>query len=119
MADKNTLQELFYLFARAEQAYACYLKNKVYLYASIIRKANNSIYRLLEANLSSFDEEQSMNALQLLFHYDVWMAQYDELQQQLNPSITSVFVFEIIQDGPPFPKESKEAFVEAYKKLKV
>lgn len=115
----EVLHELFYQFKRADNAYSCYLKEKVYLYASIIRKANERICNLLEANISIFDEEQNAHAQELVFHYDVWMAQFDELKQQLNPSLSSIFVFERFPGSPPFPKKSKEAFIEAYKNLSI
>ena len=116
MSNKDiVLKELYYQFKRADNAYQNYLSEKIYLYALGIRKANNRIYQLLEFNLGLFDDEQSLQALELISHYDVWMAQFDELVQELNPSISTIFVFERFPGSLPFLKEAKEAFIRAYK----
>ncbi|MBC5995065.1 hypothetical protein [Pontibacter cellulosilyticus] len=117
MSNKDiVLKELYYQFRRADNAYQSYLTERIYLYASSIRKANNRIYQLLEYNLGLFDDEQSLCALELMAHYDVWMAQFDQLVQEINPSISATFVFERFPGSLSFPKEAKEAFMNAYKK---
>ncbi|WP_242927531.1 hypothetical protein [Pontibacter vulgaris] len=120
MSDNSiVLKELYYQFKRADNAYASYLREKIFLYASCIRKANDRIYQQLETSLGIFDDEQSVHALQLIAHYDVWMAQFDELVQELNPSLSTIFVFERFPNSLPFPKEAKESFLNAYNRIKV
>jgi hypothetical protein len=111
------LKDLYYQFKRADNVYKNYLNEKIFLYASGIRKANDRIYQQLETNLGLFDNEQSMCALELIAHYDVWMAQFDELVQELNPSLSTIFVFDRFPNSLPFPKEAKETFLVAFRNL--
>jgi len=100
------------------KAYANYTVNKIFLHAQRIKIANQKVYGLLEESAAFLPEELLPDALELLNHYGIWMAQFEECVKELQPKLGDIFVFRQLDDQSAFPKTAEKHFFEYYKKMK-
>ncbi|MBK9479826.1 MAG: hypothetical protein IPP56_00040 [Bacteroidetes bacterium] len=105
-------------FDRSANCYARYLKNKSYLNAKTLKQANSEILRLLMDKSSLIPEKLNSDALLLIDHLDVWFAQFEQLEKELNPHASSEFVFYRTAEGTEFPKQSELHFRAMKQQLK-
>lgn len=100
--------------SRAELAYNAYIKSgKTFLYAKILKVANDALRDLLVRNTHLLPIEQTTNALALIHHIDVWGAIWEESVASEKPSLMDVFTFE---NGVNFPREEVALLMEYYEK---
>lgn len=117
MSSHNVAQETFYvrliyLLQRSQQHYQLYLKkNKTYLFAKSIYRTNQEIVRLINRNIQCVDNEERKEFLTLVIHYDIWLSQFEILEQNISPSEKSVFVFSRPENTPAFPKAFCDSLV--------
>jgi len=102
----------------SRKAYAKYLANKIFLHAKNIRAANQKIYNLLEELPAYLPEELVDDAIELINHYGIWMAQFDEWKKGNSPKLADLFVFYHLDDQSAFPKDAEQHFFDYYKNLK-
>ncbi len=102
----------------SRRAYAKYLVNKIFLHAKNIRTANEKICSLLEEFPALLPEELFDDAIELLNHYGIWMAQFDAYETQQQPRLEDLFIFHHIDSQSAFPKESEQHFFDYYNQVK-
>lgn len=89
---------------RTELAYNLYLRNNFYSQALRLYKANKSIYELLEIFLYECNENEVRSVCNYIFHLDDWFNQFHiEQNKKKSCDLNSVFVFERVIDGIPYP----------------
>lgn len=102
----------------SRRAYAKYLVNKIFLHAKNIRAANDQVCLLLEQSPALLPDELFDDAIELLNHYGIWMAQFDAHEKELQPKPGDLFIFHHIDNQSAFPKESEQHFFEYYNQVK-
>jgi len=99
------------------KAYANYIVNKIFLHAKRIRAANQKICRLLEEHPAYLPEELQEHAIELLNHYGIWLAQFEECLGEQPPKLSDIFVFQQIDSQSAFPKMAEKHFLDYYEKM--
>src|SRR5690348_4260265 len=88
------LAPLYFLFQLSGKAYEQYLRNKIFLNASVLRKSNKKILGLLNANAGMLPRDLVNDAVALINHYNNWLLQFKEHKKKINPALNDIFVFE-------------------------
>ena len=112
------ISPVYFFLHLSRKAYANYLENKIFLHAKNIRSANLKVRNLLEDSAAYIPGELFEDAIALITHYGIWMAQFDEWEKQHSPQLADQFVFYHLDDQSAFPKEAEQHFFDHYKKLK-
>jgi hypothetical protein len=73
---------------------------------------------VLEDSAALIPGELFDDAIALMNHYGIWMAQFDEWEKQHSPRLADQFVFYHLDDQSAFPKYAEQHFFDYYKKLK-
>ena len=115
---KEIMLPLYLLMQLSRMAYQKYLQNKIYLHALAIRSSNRKIYDFIVAHLANLPEPLHDDFIQLLNHYDIWMAQFDEFETKNKPALSDGFVFYHIDDQSAFPKMAEQRIFDYYSQLK-
>jgi len=100
------------------KAYANYIVNKIFLHAKRIKAANQKICGLLEERSVYLPEVLQADAIELLNHYGIWMAQFEECLAEQQPKLSDIFVFQQLDDQSAFPKLAEKHFFDYYEKMK-
>ena len=100
------------------KAYSKYVSNRIFLHARNIRSANEKICQLLNEYPAYLPEALIHDAMELLNHYGIWMAQFDECRNENNPRLGDPFVFHQLDDQSAFPRSASQHFIEYYEKMK-
>ena len=109
---------VYFFLHLSRKAYAKYLENKIFLHAKCIRNANLKVCSVLEDSAALIPGELFNDAIALINHYGIWMAQFDEWEKQHSPRLADQFVFYHLDDQSAFPKDAEQHFFDYYKKLK-
>jgi len=102
----------------SRKAYAKYLANKIFLHAKNIRAANEKVCGLLEELPEFLPDELFADAIELLNHYGIWMAQYDEHELRVQPKLDDLFIFHHLDNQSAFPKAAEQHFFDYYNQVK-
>ena len=100
------------------KAYANYSINKIFLHAKRIKAANQKVCELLEEQPGYLPEELHADAIELLNHYGIWMAQFEECLVEQQPKLSDIFVFQQLDNQSAFPKSAEKHFFDYYEKMK-
>jgi hypothetical protein len=111
------LSPLDFLLRLSARAYEKYMRNKIYLHALNIRKANEMVYRLVMDKIHLIPEEIQNDCIELLNHYDCWMLQFKDEEQKRKPLLTGEFIFYRLDDQMAFPRLSEQRIFETVKKF--
>ncbi|CAN5282876.1 hypothetical protein BH09BAC2_BH09BAC2_02810 [soil metagenome] len=119
--DKKVLKELMWqlnlLLLLSRAAYGKYMKNKIYLHALNIHKANKAIYELLMQKNYYLPYRFITSVTELLNHYDIWFSQFKYHEVALNPRLEDEFIFHQLDDQSAFPKHAEKLLFEYFEKL--
>ena len=86
--------EIKLLLDYSKRLYSEYLEsNKMFIYASVLRKVNARLYERLNDNVAYLKDESHADALELMLHLDVWMTIWDYEFKMQNPSLQDAFTF--------------------------
>jgi hypothetical protein len=88
------------------------------VHAKNIRSANQEVCRLLKAYPFLLPDELFEDAIELLDHYGIWMAQFDEHEQKHKPQLGDLFVFHHLDHQSAFPGNAEQHFFDFYNQLK-
>lgn len=99
---------------RSELAYKAYINSgKIFIYAKVIKDANEALRCLLIDNTHLLPSKQMKNSLSLIHHIDVWIAIWEESYLSEKPSLSSVFSFE---NTVNFPSNEVKSLLQYYEK---
>lgn len=102
----------------SRKAYAKYMVNKILLHAKNIRSANQKVCDLLIEFPALLPDELFEDAIELLNHYGIWMAQFDEHEKTNKPQLGDLFIFHHLDNQSAFPKVAEQHFFDYYNQLK-
>lgn len=111
------LKPLEFLLRLSGRAYEKYMRNKIYLHARNIRKANELVYQLVIDKTHFIPDEIQKDCIELLNHYDCWLLQFIDEEQKRKPALTDEFVFYRADDQIAYPRLSEQRIFETIKKL--
>lgn len=94
---------------RSESAYNNYIGEKKYYQALRIKYANDVLYSLLQEYLYECPVEYRKQVIEFIFHLEDWNNQFISLQTNA-PQLNEVFVFERLQNSPPYPQKIVDKF---------
>lgn len=100
------------------KAYANYIINKIFLHAKRIKAANQKICGLIEEHPAYLPEELQADAIELLNHYGIWLAQFEECVGEQQPKLSDIFVFQQLDSQSAFPKSAEKHFFDYYETMK-
>ncbi len=112
------LSPLYLLMQLSRVAYGKYMQNKIYLHALAIRSSNQKIYDWVMAHLSLVPDSIQEDILQILNHYDIWMAQFSEFERDKQPRLEDPFIFYHIDNQSAFPKAAEQKIFDYYFQIK-
>ncbi len=117
------LVELFlpldFLLRLSGRAYEKYMRNKIYLHALNIRKANEMIYQLVLDKTHLIPDGIQKDCIELLNHYDCWLLQFKDEEQKRKPALTDEFIFFRVDDQIAYPRLSEQRIFETIKELQI
>ncbi len=100
------LGQVYINFKRSELAYKQYREDgSKFIYAKILKQCNENIRDLLIQNSFMLSERLLENAIELVFHYDIWIEKWNQLEGELMPSLEDKFIF---QNSTTFPRAAAQ-----------
>lgn len=109
------LGRLTVLLERGHFTYKNYLSNnKNFLHAKILKDNNGRIRQLILSHCHVLPNAQQLNAIQLVYHIDVWCCLWEDSFDTLTPGIFDTFSFE---NKVNFPADAVNALISYYKSL--
>ncbi len=114
----SIVKTLYLLMQLSKKAYGKYLQNKIYLHALAIRSSNQKVYDHLLRHLPGWPDAIQDEALDLLNHYDIWMAQFSEFAAVKKPALADEFVFHHLDQLSAFPKAAEQKIFDYYHSIK-
>ena len=91
---RNCYADITLLLNYSHRLYKEYLNSdKKFIYASILRKVNSSLYESLHQSVSFLKEKYHADAIELMLHLDVWMTVWDYEYEKQEPQLWDVFKF--------------------------
>jgi hypothetical protein len=78
---------------------------KKFQYAQQLRLHNTAVNKLLSENMQLVPNELKDDAEAVIEHYTIWTGKWDDLNNEMKPSPTDVFVFE---NEHRFPKAAAQ-----------
>lgn len=106
LSQNDFLINIIFLIKKSQKHYSLYLSNnKTFLYAKSIYRSNKIIMDTIQANIHLIPEDKRVFFMELLMHYDIWMSQFEILQEKLAPDADTPFIFERPPETAPFPKD--------------
>ena len=103
---RNCYADITLLLNYSHRLYKEYLNSdKKFIYASILRKVNSSLYESLHQSVSFLKEKYHADAIELMLHLDVWMTIWDYEYEVQKPQLWDAFTFD---NNINFPKVSVE-----------
>ena len=112
------LLPLFLFMQLSIKSYNKYLKNKIYLHALTIKSANTRIYNLIVTNPEYIPEDLHDDVLNLLNHYDIWFAQFNDYEMKIKPVLSDNFIFTHLDEQCAFPRASEQKIFQYYHDFK-
>ncbi len=111
------LHALLWCLKRSESAYRMYLQNgKTFLYANVIRGANEDIVLLVQNNMDLIPSELMDDFTAIYEHLEIWRLRWYELEETSTPDLDDEFIF---QNKHSFPREANERIESFYHSLTV
>ena len=91
---ENLIKELKFLLNYAEKVYSAYINNnKEFIYSKVLFGVNEDINKLVKNNILLFSKEKHIDAIELIFHIDIWKNIWlDEFEKQ-KPQGRDIFTF--------------------------
>jgi hypothetical protein len=109
---KTLLQSVILHWQHSAKAYSDYMGNdKKFRYAEILKEHNSAFKKLLADNIDSIPEDFQKDVSEIIEHYTIWSAKWDDLKNKLNPSPDDEFVFE---NNHRFPKMAAQRLEAAF-----
>ena len=110
MKEINDFQSLLQLVVQhwqhSTKAYSEYLENgKKFRYAEVLKLHNSAVRNLLTENIALIPDGFQKDVADIIEHYVIWSAKWDELKVSLNPSPDDEFVF---QNDHRFPRQAAQ-----------
>jgi hypothetical protein len=91
---RNCYADITLLLNYSHRLYKEYLNSdKKFIYASILRKVNSSLYESLHQSVRFLKEKYHADAIELMLHLDVWMTVWDYEYEKQEPQLWDVFKF--------------------------
>jgi hypothetical protein len=91
---RSLLQIIVLHWQESAKAYADYMQNgKKFRYAEILKLHNSAVRDLLTENIALIPEDFKADVEQIIEHYAVWSARWDELKLRMIPGPEDEFVF--------------------------
>jgi len=101
--ERDAFNDIKLLLDYSHLLYKEYLKsNKKFIYSSILRKVNKKLYECLSKNYFHLTDKTHNDAIELMFHLDVWMAIWDHEYEEQRPKLWDIFTF---NNDITFPRE--------------
>lgn len=106
------LQSVVLHWQHSAKAYAEYMGNgKRFRYAEMLKVHNSAVKDLLMNYIDLIPGDFQKDVTEIIEHYTIWTAKWDELQNKLNPAPDDEFVFE---NDHRFPKMAAQRLEAAY-----
>lgn len=110
------LGKIYINFKRSEMAYKNYMDNdNKFIYAQILKSCNERILHLLIDNAYLLSDELIKDSMKLIFHLDIWIEKWNDLEKKQKPNIEDEFVFE---NKFTFPREAAQNLENEFLKLR-
>jgi hypothetical protein len=110
------LGKIYINFKRSEMAYRNYMDNdKKFIYAQILKSCNERILYLLIDNAYLLSDELIKESMKLIFHLDIWIEKWNDLEKKQKPNIEDEFVFD---NKFTFPREAAQNLENEFLKLR-
>lgn len=103
-------------FDRTERAFQRYRDTDLFLEAEVLRNSNRFIRDLLLNKGHFLSPDLIDPAGKLIEHYDVWLAEYENVRKPDQPDLTTTFVY-AGPKGYRFPREAQQAFYARFAEL--
>ena len=114
MNQDSFARSIVFNLKRSDMAYKNYMANgKKYLYARIIKKANEAIIDTILSSITEIPEEIEDDTLKLLEHLEIWQEHWVKLDSELTPELDDKFIFE---NKHQFPKSAAQNIVSYFTK---
>lgn len=98
------------------KAYREYLQNgQTFFYAKQLFQYNSAIQSALIKDMDILPGNLKSDAVELISHYQAWTEKWLELEKEITPSDSDVFIF---QNTHTFPRQAARNIEEALEKLK-
>jgi hypothetical protein len=109
---RSLLQTIVLHWQHSAKAYAEYMGNgKKFRYAQILKVHNSAVKDLLTENIALIPDDFKMDVGEIIEHYAIWSARWDDLKVRLNPGPDDEFVFE---NDHRFPKMAAQRLEAAF-----
>ena len=92
-------------------------KTKSYFHAQLMRESNKAVRSLILANGHLLPSSLLIHAQDLVKHYDVWLARFDEKEALEQPGSESKFDMGFVEVR--FPVAARDAFFDEYSSLRM
>jgi len=103
---RSLLQSVVLHWEQSAKAYKEYLENgKKFRHAERLKLHNSVVKDLLIENSSIIPDEFQKDVADIIEHYVIWSAKWDQLKNKLNPAPDDEFVF---QNEHRFPKQAAQ-----------
>jgi hypothetical protein len=107
---RSLLQSVVLHWQQSAKAYTEYMQHgKKFRYAKILKEHNTSAKKLLEENITVIPDGFKKNAVEIIEHYTIWSARWDDLKSKLDPAPDDEFVFENDHCFPKIAAQRLEA----------
>lgn len=119
MIEKNQFRSLLESVVdhwdQSAQAYADYMENgKKFRYAEILKVHNTAAKNLLTDNMDVIPGDLRKEVEEIIEHYTIWTAKWEDLKTNLNPGPDDVFVF---ANEHRFPRGAAQSLMVALREL--
>lgn len=112
---RSLLQAVILHWQQSAKAYAEYMENgKKFRYAEKLKWHNSSVTTLLMDNSEIIPAAFKAEVDEIIGHYAIWTAKWDELKGKLDPTPDDEFVF---QNDHRFPKAAAQKLEAAFDEL--
>ncbi len=112
---RSLLQSVSQQWQESAKAYAAYMENgKKFRYAERLKLHNTSVKNLLTNNIALIPGEFIKDVEDIIEHYTIWSAKWDDLKTKLNPAPDDEFVFE---NAHRFPRQAAHRLEEALRQM--
>ena len=103
---RSLLQSVVQQWEQSAKAYKEYLENgKKFRHAEMLKLHNSAAKDLLIENSSLVPEEFQKDVADIIEHYVIWTAKWEDLKNKLNPFPDDEFVF---QNDHRFPRKAAQ-----------
>jgi len=108
---RSLLQTVIQHWQQSAKAYADYMEyGKRFRYAEILKWHNSAVKDLLTENEGLIPEDFQKDVADIIEHYIIWTAKWDELKGRMNPGADDEFVFQNDHRFPGAAARKLEAY---------